>query len=277
MTSSSTTPRTLNLRRFEEATSRHSVVRPTGNYRLARGKTVLRAICRPFNGASRTRTGDLLGAIQACAGPEFGLFQGFRGGVRPVRRLALSASLRPFRLGSGQRNGSLARSPVGRATPYRVSRSPQVRQSRAATDASAHIPAARPRARSGSRGPSQPLSGLRWRWPRSSGASITFVHGAGVASFRDVRADGPGVDRGRGVAVVVGGSEPSGGLAVRSALLDPRVAGRGDAAAEQLLVARTPDARVAPLPRRDARPARQVLPAADPARAPWSCGSLGTR
>jgi hypothetical protein len=30
-----------------------------------------------LDGASRTRPGDLLGAIQACAGPNFGLFAGF--------------------------------------------------------------------------------------------------------------------------------------------------------------------------------------------------------
>src|SRR5918999_6284047 len=79
-------------------------------------------ICRDFDGASRTRTGGLLGAIQALASTEFGLFAGislwWRLGVTP----AFSASFRSFRLRSGQRNPVLARSPVtdlGDAPPKR--------------------------------------------------------------------------------------------------------------------------------------------------------------
>jgi hypothetical protein len=78
------------------------------------------------SGASRTRTGDLLGAIQACASAEFGLFAGFSPRWRPGPRLAFSASFRPFRLGSGQRNGFLARSPVGPATPAELAALPTV-------------------------------------------------------------------------------------------------------------------------------------------------------
>jgi hypothetical protein len=50
--------------------------------------------------------------VRSCARPELRLFAGF-----PRRRTSgltpsLSASVRPFRLGSSQRNGSLARSPI---------------------------------------------------------------------------------------------------------------------------------------------------------------------
>jgi hypothetical protein len=43
--------------------------------------------------------------------------QGFSQRRKPGPWPALSANFRPFRLGSGQRNGSLARSLVRRATP----------------------------------------------------------------------------------------------------------------------------------------------------------------
>src|ERR687895_747400 len=62
------------------------------------------------SGASGTRTGGLLGAIQALASPEFGLFAGFSLRWRPGLRLAFSASSGPFGPGSGQRTGVLARS-----------------------------------------------------------------------------------------------------------------------------------------------------------------------
>jgi hypothetical protein len=71
----------------------------------------------PLSGARGTRTPDLLGAIQACASPESALFAGFSRRRRPGLRSAFSAHFRSFRLGSGQRNGSLARSPVRPATP----------------------------------------------------------------------------------------------------------------------------------------------------------------
>src|SRR5918999_765865 len=61
-----------------------------------------------FYGASRTRTGDHLGAIQALASPEFGLFAGISLWWRLGVRLAFSASFRSFRLGSGQRSKGLA-------------------------------------------------------------------------------------------------------------------------------------------------------------------------
>jgi hypothetical protein len=57
-----------------------------------------------LDGASRTRTGGLLGAIQACASTEFGLFAGVSRWRWPGLRPALSASFRSFRLGSGQRS-----------------------------------------------------------------------------------------------------------------------------------------------------------------------------
>ena len=54
------------------------------------------------SGASRTRTGGLLGAIQALAGPEFGLFAGFSIPRRPGWRPRFLADFRSFPLGSGQ-------------------------------------------------------------------------------------------------------------------------------------------------------------------------------
>jgi hypothetical protein len=45
------------------------------------------------------------------------LFAGFSRQWWPGLRAPISASFRPFRPGSGQRNGSLARSPVRPATP----------------------------------------------------------------------------------------------------------------------------------------------------------------
>jgi hypothetical protein len=60
--------------------------------------------CRaPPSGASRTRTGGLLGAIQATASPEFGLFAGFSRLWRPGWEPRVSTDFRPFRLRSGQR------------------------------------------------------------------------------------------------------------------------------------------------------------------------------
>jgi hypothetical protein len=68
------------------------------------------------SGASRTRTGDLLGAIQALASPEFGLFAGVSRRSRLGLRPGFSASFRSFTLGSGQRTRSLARSAIDRPT-----------------------------------------------------------------------------------------------------------------------------------------------------------------
>jgi hypothetical protein len=103
------------------------------------------------SGASRTRTGDLLGAIQACASPEFGSFAGISRCWRAGLRSVISASFRSFRLGSGQRNASLARSsicpccvsPVG--APFHR---PAVRRGRGR---SLRTPAARPTREHGSR------------------------------------------------------------------------------------------------------------------------------
>jgi hypothetical protein len=68
------------------------------------------------SGARGTRTPDLLGAIQALASPEFGLFAGVSRRSRLGLRPGFSASFRSFTLGSGQRTRSLAQSAIDRPT-----------------------------------------------------------------------------------------------------------------------------------------------------------------
>ena len=64
--------------------SQYSAKRPPGNFGPARGRRSY-AICRDFDGASRTRTGGLLGAIRARAALELCRFAGAFGAHRTDR------------------------------------------------------------------------------------------------------------------------------------------------------------------------------------------------